>query len=244
MCNKLIVLCIALVVVGLSVPALAASAKITYVDAVDGNDQYGRTPNTRLAWDPIIWTAVPQPGSGIDGGWTKRPFGNYHTVFEANGSWDDNTENVPMLVTTITIPTDIQGCGSDTVHVYVCFWSDTSYQWRIRASLTPAIGRLPLYYPNGDRTLLTTEDGSEFVPGTIQMTREGGNRYLYIGDLGCAMLGETVDIYVDGDNDIDRTKLDSPWNARTWYDGVGYTPEPATLTLLGLGGLMLRKRRA
>jgi hypothetical protein len=34
-----------------------------------------------------------------------------------------------------------------------------------------------------------------------------------------------------------------PGSATTWVDSVVYTPEPATLLLLGLGGLVLRRRK-
>jgi hypothetical protein len=31
---------------------------------------------------------------------------------------------------------------------------------------------------------------------------------------------------------------------RTWYDGIGYeVPEPATMAILGLGALLMRRKR-
>jgi hypothetical protein len=269
MCKKLIILCVALVVVGLSMPALAAAGKITYVDCYDSTGEIGNT--TMLDGSP--WTATTV-NSGTDGLWRRRvsavfgqpnPLGE-GDVYEANGGFDADTENVHPLKTTITIPDtpEFQGCGRDHVRVLAFIWCDSS-QWRIRAWAKlhycpeqPRLDHMPLYYANtaditmetepfgpaNGQAVLTTADGSEFKPGEIVGTRLGG-RYMYICDLGCAALGETVDIYVDGDRDIDRTKLASTWNARTWFDGVGYTPEPATIALLGLGGLaLLRRKRA
>jgi hypothetical protein len=177
-------------------------------------------------------------------------------VYEANGAWDANPEDVSTLVTTIAVPVELQG---RTLNVYALIWSDSS-QWRIRAAIEEngvcPEQPMPLFYantldwmtemeplgPNNGQAVLTTEAGTEFAAGAIVGTRLGG-RYLYLCDLGTTVAGATISICVDSDNGIDRGTLASTWNARTWYDGVGYTPEPATVALLGLGGLALLRRR-
>jgi hypothetical protein len=262
MCNKLIVLCVALVVVGLNVQASAA--KIVYVDATDSNASY--TGNTTLA-SGGAWTASSSR-SGTDGLWAKRVDSRYHlgnpnplgeeSVYEANGGTDGNPndEDVPMLVTTVSVPANLQG---KTLNVYAFFWTTYDSYWRIRASLTPpAPGHvMPLFYedtpgleyeqpplgPNNGQALFAGE-GFEFY-GTVMTISV--NRMLYIADLGTTTAGATLSVYVDSDNGISHTfpPLTSTWNARTWYDGVGYTPEPTTVALLGLGGLaLLRRKRA
>jgi len=222
MCKKLIFILAMLVI------AMPASAVlITYVDAdipLGGNS----SPATNDA-------------SGTDDLWRLRAFANSATIYEAGGIFGDtaNPENALRLQTRVSVPG--KALGYD---VYAYFWSDTS-QWRIRASLTNDAGELPLFIAYQAPSTLTTADGSEFSSAVL--TRDG-NRQLWQAYLGTALVGTDP-----GQNYMLRVYIDDDaahmiHNSRTWYDGIGYgevVPEPATIALLGLGGLaLLRKKRA
>jgi hypothetical protein len=186
-------------------PGVPSLKGIVYVDATDG--EYG---NTTLATGEVL--VAPDPGtvgSGADGLWRIRCFANEGTIFDAGSSWETNgnTEDCPRLVTSVTVP-------ENTYAVYAYFWSDPS-SWRIRASLTDDENELPLYIANDPNSLATVADGNDFT-GVVPMLAQG-NRLLWQVFLGYTGLTTMVNVYIDDDpNHLTG-------NARTWYDGIGYT---------------------
>jgi hypothetical protein len=109
-------------------------------------------------------------------------------------------------------------------HLYVVFWSDEAGSpWTIKAGVAGYA--------------MTTF--SPYSGNVTQWAKDKTGRKMWLGDLGLTPL--TGDVYIDID---DLPTTDS--NSRTWFDGVGagMIPEPATLALLGLGSLvLLRKKR-
>jgi hypothetical protein len=220
-----------------------AQAAITYVDATDGVGG-----NTTLT-NGNTWTAIDPPGQGAagDGVWAERVFGNGATIFQNAAS--GTTDNAHRLLTTIS------GLSPGGVYdVYVYFWSDPS-TWRINAGVTDST--LPQFAAQGGHADPTTANTTRLAPagtadGTL-LTTPGdpfttavmiaeGNRRLYQGYLGqdTADGSGLIQVYVDDDLPVQGDQ-----NQRTWYEGVGYAavPEPASVALLGLGGVAVLYRR-
>lgn len=255
MCKITVVFCLML-----APAAMAASAeKITYIDAT-----HGESGNTTISPDAGsgVWDLPENGGVGLstdnrgyDDLWRFRTeYGNPEgagTVYEAGGTYVGrvaNTEDCPRLVTTISdLPEDIY-------KVYVYFWSDTS-QWRIRASLTEGTDTsLPLFYSQIDRPVgeemppiaapaaieAFTQTNSAFKTAPLfkeENQNKQSSRTLWQGYLG-EVVGMEIKVFIDDDPNHGTQ------NYRTWYDGIGYAPEPTTLTLLGsvVFALFLRKR--
>jgi hypothetical protein len=184
------------------------SAAITYVDATDG--EAGNTTFATATGEVFAPGDPGTAGSGADGLWRKRAYGNEGTIYESGGSWeaDLNTEDCPRLVTSIDVPLN-------DYNVYVYFWADGD-PWRIQASLADGEGDLPLYLandPNSEATLAVAEDFAEPVPMLAE-----DNRTLWQAYLGTTGATTMIIVYIDDDpNHITGSK-------RTWYDGIGYEP--------------------
>jgi hypothetical protein len=210
-----------------------SQARILYIDATDG--EFG---NTRLVTGEVL--VAPDPGndgSGDDGLWRKRAFGNGPSIFESCGDYRNapyDTEDCPRLVTSVDVP---QG----DYEVFVYFW-DTNSTWRLRASLENREGQLPLFVPrdpNGPAVAADVNDFDEPVP----IVTSSGGRIMWQVSLGTVRMTKTIRVYVDDD----PSTLDS--NKRTWYDGIGIKALPPQInyvdategeggnTALGAGGV-------
>lgn len=224
---------------GLAICAASAPAAIQYVDATDGSG--GNTAVAPSAGGGVFNPsgAINNQGPAGDGLWDLRAFANNATIYQ-NAS-TSATDNAQRLVTSVNVP---QG----TYDVYTYFWSDSSNNWRMGASLTDEAGDLPLYLP-GDPGVVQFYSGADATvfssslapnPFASDVMIAEGNRRLYQIPMG-QVTGTSITVYID----------DSPNQAsqdeRTWYDGIGYgvIPEPASLGLLciGLAVPVLSRRR-
>jgi hypothetical protein len=148
-------------------------------------------------------------------------------IYQARDSWGDTTGlDWPTLKTTVTGLDDTK-----TYNLYVVFWIDEhNSPWRIRAAMTEA-GLASSLYIGGEPC--PTGPFRPFKAG-----KDSAGRIMYVAQVA-TVFGETeATMYID-DEPNDNS------NCRAWYDGIAYreVPEPMTIALLGLGGLLLKRRK-
>jgi len=183
------------------VAAAPAQSPITYVDITDGPT--GNTLQfTNGGWG--LWEAVPQTSTPNDGLWDERAFGNFATIYQNAGVAAGVDTAAPRLRTTLTVPEAPPGMF---YNVYVLFWTDTSFGWRVGASLSDDPGQLPVYTANtpGVTQFRTGGDGTFYSdslspnPFTTQvMISEGNRRLLMTPSLG-QVAGPTITVYMEPD---------------------------------------------
>lgn len=125
-----------------------------------------------------------------------------------------------------TLKTTISGLDAGQEYaIYVYFWNDQyGSPWSIRAALSQAGLASAVFSP--------------YSGSPTQVALDSASRKLWQANLGTVTGVTSVDVWID-----DLPTDDS--NQRTWYDGVGYelVPEPATLAILGLGAMLIRRKR-
>lgn len=243
----------------------AHAAPITYVDAVDGTS--GNTGITGQPLSDTSWVG-PNSSSGNSAQWNKRTgFATGGTIYQAlTGTNNADPSSIPSLTTTISGLTD-----GLTYSVWAFFQDNTgdpdstattTQNWSLAAGLSPnptvtywsddqplaahnSLAPVPGTNGSGTVDASAVDAATLTFAGTAPVVIEGsgttGERRLYGINLGQVTLsGETtIDVY------IEQLIETSSNYSRTWYDGVGYevVPEPSSLALLGLGGLLVASRR-
>lgn len=218
---------VTLLLVGLlSLPAHA----LVYVDALGGEG--GNTVNAATG-SATDWFNTD---NAIDGLWRLRTgFGNNDSqalgapgneIYEATGTTAG--EDALVLITTVSGLTPGQ-----LYQVDVVYWSSNdsgnNQSWAVRAGFS------------ADAMAFYDRLGLEGATAGTWTGKQEGDRLELLGLIGNQQADGNgqIRVYID-DKPAAHGFID-----RTWYDGLAVeaVPEPATLAVLGLGALFLRRKR-
>lgn len=219
----------------------SAHAAVTYIDA----DSTPGTGNTVLDGAGSIVTGANATQSSSDGIWSTRPRAvNGGTVLV--GAEGESAS--PRLITTFDLP------APGVYNIFGFFYinnqgvlsgSPQTGGWDAEFQLGNGGAQTVYSAGVGNAANLSANAAYFDNPAVI---RAEGSIHLHEAALGTwdtSTNGTTVTVYIYDNDGVTTDGSATANDDRTWYDGVGYevVPEPASLALLGIGGLCLRRRR-
>jgi hypothetical protein len=166
--------------------------------------------NTSLADDSPLITTGPDANEGAaDDLWHERTgLGNDGSVLTSS---EIDGENAPALKTRLTLPEE------GTYDVWVNFWADPDYDWRIKAGLSS--NNMQIFRQMASKQV---EDGDH---NTTLVLTGSNNTFLYQAYLGRYQASSDTIIEVFIDDWAIQTGTENTLTgdtARTWYDGVSF----------------------
>ncbi len=195
-----------------------------YVDGyvVDESD-YNTWPTDAASYPNVIDWLEDVSGGAPYGKWYPKTGSS--KAIEGTAFQGSDVDEPPQLTATASDVLD----PAKEYNIYVVYWAKnpdkvTSY-WYTRAAL-PGDPLIDCSYATADN-IFFDDDGT--------------------GVQGCEVLLGTVNGVSDVSIIVEAPPVDAPGDQRAWFDGISYAevPEPTTMLLLGLGGLVgLRRRKS